>query len=426
MKIAVIGGGIAGLAAARNLSRFADVTLYEAERRLGGHANTVDVTVDDQRFAVDTGFLVFNERTYPKLIRLFSDLAIPTAPSEMSFAVSVPLAGGRHLEWAGTNLATVFAQRRNLLSPRFVGMLADLLRFNREATAIAQLPSAETSVTLGDFLDRNRYGVAFRRWYLLPMAAAIWSCPVRTMLDYPLATFARFCHNHGLLQVNDRPKWHTVAGGARQYVDSIAADLGAIRLGDPVRRVTRENGSRQVLVTSDAGIARYDEVVLACHSDQSLALLADADDAERNLLASVRYQRNRALLHTDTRLMPRARSVWSSWNYLSDGGDEPQVAVTYLLNKLQPLPTKTPLLLSLNPLLEPRPETLLGEFDYAHPVFDRAAIAAQQMLPEFQGSRQVWFAGAWTGYGFHEDGLSSGLAVAAAIRALRGGTLLAA
>ena len=416
MRIAIVGSGISGLGAAHALARDADVTLYEAEGRLGGHTNTVDVTLDRISHPVDTGFLVFNERTYPNLIRLFDELAIPTAKSDMSFAVSVALASGRRLEWAGTNLGATFAQRRNLVSPRFISMLADIVRFNRQATRIALGEPLPETLSLGAFLDRHRYGPAFRRWYLLPMAAAIWSCPMATMLEYPLATFVRFCHNHGLLQVSGRPQWYTVAGGARQYVRRIASGLRNVRVGDPVLEVRRQPGSGRVLVRSRGGVAMYDEVVLACHSDQSLALLADADAEERATLSSVRYQANRALLHVDPRLMPRERRVWSAWNYLSDGANDPQVSVTYLLNKLQPLPFRTPLLLSLNPLTEPAPESTIAKFDYTHPIFDQAAIDAQQGLAEIQGRRQVWFAGAWTGYGFHEDGLSSGLAVAAGIR----------
>jgi predicted NAD/FAD-binding protein len=237
-----------------------------------------------------------------------------------------------------------------------------------------------------------------------------------TMLAYPFATFARFCDNHGLLQVENRPQWFTVRGGARQYVRRIASRIPDLRLGDPVHSVRRDTVTGQVLVTSQHGAERYDHVILACHSDQSLALLSDADAGERSVLQAVKYQPNRAVLHTDTALMPRLRKVWSSWNYMSDGGAEPNVSVTYLLNRLQPLPFETPVLLTLNPFTEPHPDTVLAEFDYAHPIFDGAAIGAQRLLPTVQGRRQVWFAGAWTGYGFHEDGLKSGLAVAHAIR----------
>src|SRR5512135_1926948 len=426
MKIAIIGSGISGLGAAHTLRDDARITLYESGPRLGGHTNTVDVTLEGVTAGVDTGFLVFNERTYPNLIRLFEELSIPVAKSDMSFAVSVVQRGGRRLEWAGTDLNSVFAQRRNLLSPRFIGMLRDILRFNREATRIAQEPEHAPALSLGEFLDRGRYGEPFRRWYLLPMAAAIWSCPMATMLAYPLATFARFCHNHGLLQVENRPQWWTVRGGARQYVRRIASRIPDVRLGDEVIAVRRDSVTGQVVVTSRHGSERYDDVVLACHSDQSLALLSDADSAERAILQSVKYQRNRAVLHTDTSLMPQRRSVWSSWNYMSDGGSEPNVSVTYLLNRLQPLPFSTPLMLSLNPITEPHADKTIAEFDYEHPVFDGAAIAAQRRLADVQGRRQVWLAGAWTGYGFHEDGLKSGLAVADAIRGLAATRRLAA
>jgi predicted NAD/FAD-binding protein len=415
MKIAIIGSGISGLGAAHALRDDARITLYESGPRLGGHTNTVDVTLEGVTAGVDTGFLVFNERTYPNLIRLFDELSIPVARSDMSFGVSVARGGGRRLEWAGTDLNAVFAQRRNLLSPVFLGMLRDILRFNREATRIAQEPGRHDGESLGGFLDRGGFGDAFRHWYLLPMAAAIWSCPMETMLAYPLATFARFCHNHGLLQVENRPQWFTVRGGARQYVRRIASRIPDVRVGDEVVAVRRDAVSGRVVVDSRSGSERYDHVVLACHSDQSLAVLADADAAERGILEAVKYQPNRAVLHTDAALMPKLRSVWSSWNYMSDGGREPNVSVTYLLNKLQPLPFATPVLLTLNPIAEPDADKVLAEFDYAHPIFDGAAIAAQRRLADVQGRRQVWFAGAWTGYGFHEDGLKSGLAVAQAI-----------
>ena len=422
MKVAIVGSGISGLGCAHALlaerRHGMQVTLFEAAARLGGHTNTVDVRLDGIEHPVDTGFLVFNERTYPSLIRMFADLGVPTAKSEMSFAVSVPTARGRRLEWAGTDLDSVFAQRRNLASPPFLAMLTEILRFNRQATRIAQGQEEAAEQTLGEFLDRHRYGENFRRWYLLPMAAAIWSCPMQTMLAYPLATFLRFCDNHGLLQVSDRPQWFTVAGGARQYVNKIAARLDDIRLAAPVLEVTRNDAAGKVNVRTARGVESFDQVVLACHSDQSAALLADADDAERRLLADARYQPNRALLHTDERLMPASRKVWSSWNYMSSGGAEPDVSVTYLLNKLQPLPFRSPVFVSLNPLLEPEPAKVVAEFAYSHPIFDARTVAAQKRLPQVQGRRRVWLAGAWTGYGFHEDGLNSGLAVAGAIAAL--------
>jgi predicted NAD/FAD-binding protein len=416
MRIAVIGAGISGLGCAHALGREHQVTLYEAAPRLGGHTNTIDVTLDGVTAAVDTGFIVYNERTYPRLIALFAEMGVPTAKSDMSFGVSVAHKG-RTLEWAGSNLDTVFAQRRNLASPAFLGMVRDILRFNRDATAIAAAGSDGTERrSLGEWLDAGGYGRAFRDWYLLPMAAAIWSCPTATMLRYPAATFIRFCHNHGLLQVENRPQWFTVRGGARQYVRRIAARLDDVRTAEPVHEVRRDADGR-LLVRSANGAAHYDEVVLAAHSDQALRLLADADSLEREVLSSVGYQANRAVVHTDPALLPANRKVWSAWNYLSSGGEEPRVSVSYLMNRLQPLPFESPVVVSLNPLAEPRPETVIAEFDYEHPVFDASAIRAQSLLPEAQGRRGVWFAGAWTGYGFHEDGLKSGLAVAEALRA---------
>ncbi|MGN6701787.1 MAG: NAD(P)/FAD-dependent oxidoreductase [Burkholderiaceae bacterium] len=419
MNIAVIGSGIAGLSCAWRLTQSGHgVTLFEADDSFGGHTHTVDVALEGRTCGVDTGFLVFNHRTYPNLVRLFGELDVETAASDMSFSVRLPTAGGRMLEWAGSNLDTVFAQRRNLLSPVFLGMLRDILRFNRQATAMALADDdAGWEMPLSEFLDRHRYGTAFRDWYLLPMAGCIWSCPTRQMLAFPVATFVRFCHNHGLLQVNDRPQWHTVRGGARHYVERMLEAIPRRHLRTPVRAVLRTalDGVPQVAVDSALGTQVFDHAVLASHSDQSLALLKDADEAETAVLSAVRYQPNRALLHTDASLLPLARRAWSAWNYESRGGAEPDVCVHYLINRLQPLPFATPVIVSLNPVTEPRRETVLGEFEYAHPVFDAKAVSAQRALPSIQGARNVWFAGAWTGYGFHEDGLKSGLAAAEAI-----------
>jgi len=411
MRIAVVGAGIAGLSAAWLLSQRHRVTLYEAAPRLGGHTNTIDVTVDGATHPVDTGFLVFNHRTYPNLTALFAHLGVATAASEMSFAVSLL---DRDFEWAGESLATVFAQKRNLARPSFWGMLTDILRFNREATrAAAATPGA--TVTLGEFLREGRYGKAFRDWYLLPMAAAIWSCPTRTMLDYPFATFARFCHNHGLLQVEGRPQWMTVQGGAREYVRRIAAALPDVRVGSPVRSVDGLPGHFKV--ATDACVETFDNVVLACHSDQALRLLAHPTPQERLILGSLPYQPNRAVLHTDRNLLPRRRSVWSAWNYIAgaDGVDGRAVGVSYLLNKLQPLPFRTPVVVTLNPPVPVRDSHVIAEIDYEHPIFDRAGIAAQKRLDVIQGRRGLWFCGAWTGFGFHEDGLKAGLAVGNAL-----------
>ncbi len=408
-RIAVVGGGIAGLASAWLLAREHRVTLFEAGSYVGGHTNTVEVELDGVRHPVDTGFLVFNERTYPNLCALFSELRVPVAKSEMSFAVSLD---APDLEWAGSDLGTVFAQKSNLARPAMWRMLADIVRFNRAATAMAREGGAP-DVSLGAYLDAARYGQAFRDWYLLPMAAAIWSCPTRSMLAYPLGTFVRFCRNHGLLQVLDRPQWMTVCGGGREYVRRMLASLDDVRVGCPVEHVARDASGAWLRASGAA--ERFDEVVFACHSDQTLAILGDgASEAERRVLGAVPYQRNRAVLHTDPALLPRRRSVWSAWNYLSAGGSDAArpVSVSYLINRLQPVPFDRPVVVSLNPFREPDPRHVIDEFDYAHPVFDQGAIDAQSRLGTLQGLRHSWFAGAWTGYGFHEDGLRSAMQVA--------------
>ena len=409
-RIAVIGSGISGLAAAWLLGRGPyEVTLFEAESRLGGHSNTVDVTLEGRTHPVDTGFLVFNERTYPNLMALFAHLGVQSVNSEMSFAVSLQ---DPHLEWAGSNLLTVFGQKRNLLRRPFWAMLSDILRFNRESSAwIASHPGQPRS--LREFLIDGRYANSFCDWYLLPMAAAIWSCPTGQMLDMPLVTFVRFCQNHGLLQIFDRPLWRTVKGGSREYVNKIAAQLHDVRLACPVRAVTRRGAQLQVI--DDRGSDSFDQVVMACHSDQALALLgATASNSQRELLAKIRYQANRALLHTDSGLLPRDSRLWSAWNYFAGRGEPgtQAVGVSYLINRLQPLPFKTPVVVTLNPAIEPDPAKVIAEFDYAHPIFDGPAIAAQQHLAAAQGQNGIWLAGAWSGYGFHEDGLKSALQVA--------------
>jgi predicted NAD/FAD-binding protein len=425
-RIAIIGGGIAGLGAAHRLASQHAVTLFEAADYVGGHTHTVDITVDGISAPVDTGFLVFNERTYPQLIALFDALGVPTAGSDMSFSVSV---GPHAFEWCGSDLASLFAQPSNALSPRFWSMLADIIRFNRQATALARAPAAqgEAAWPLSHWLDAHRYGRPFREGYLLPMAAAIWSCPTDTMMAFPVGSFARFCDNHGLLQVANRPRWFTVRGGARQYVERILAGLHDVRISTPVRAVLREPLDQQrgamnqrVAVITDHGRETFDHVILACHSDQALAMLPDASEQERNVLGAIGYQANRAYLHLDPALMPRRRRAWASWNYLSAGRfgvdapgvGSPSVAVTYWLNRLQPLPFNQPVFVTLNPPTAPRPELTLKVIDYDHPVFDLRAVAAQARLADIQGVRNTWFAGAWAGYGFHEDGLKAGLAAA--------------
>ena len=425
-RVAVVGSGISGLAVAHALAPEAHVTLFEAGSHFGGHSHTVDVKLEGIRHGVDTGFLVFNERTYPNLIRLFADLGVATAPSEMSFSVQVPQAG---LEWSGNDLNTVFAQRANLLSPRFWGMLAEIVRFNRLATALALSgDEAELAQPIADFLRHHRFGQPFRDWYFLPMIGCIWSCPTDQMLRFPVATLIRFCHNHGLIQIMDRPQWHTVRGGAKHYVQRLLERIADARLHTPVtgiRRLPPGQGQAGVMVATGHGSERFDEVVLACHSDQSLALLQAGHDVtadERRVLGAIRYHPNRALLHTDTAVLPQRRRAWAAWNYARAadlGREQAAVCLHYLINKLQPLPWQQPVLVSLNPdpARMPDPRHVIGSYDYSHPVFDPAAIAAQQQLPQIQGQSHLWYCGAWTRYGFHEDGLVSAMAVVQGLRA---------
>jgi predicted NAD/FAD-binding protein len=408
-RIAVIGSGISGLASAWLLSRAHDVVLFESGSYLGGHTNTVDVTVDGVTHPVDTGFLVYNLATYPNLIALFKELNVASYATDMSFGVSM---GAGNLEWAGTDLDSVFAQRSNALSPRFLLMLKDILRFNKAAQHYLDR-SLQTGVSLGQLLKAEKYSATFCNAYLLPMAAAIWSSSPDDILNYPASSFIRFCLNHSLLQVNNRPQWQTVQGGAREYVRKIAATLSDIRLNTPVISVSRMTDGVQVTTNKETELV--DAVVFATHAPQTIAMLADASDTERHILSSVRYQKNRAYLHTDLSLMPQRQKVWSAWNYI--GGTEKDgqrpVCVSYLLNKLQQLPFKTPLMVTLNPFAEPKRTTIYAQFEYEHPVFDQPAIEAQLQLGSIQGKNRCWFAGAWTGYGFHEDGLKSALRVAA-------------
>lgn len=420
MKLAIVGSGISGLAVAHALKGQADITLLEAGDYFGGHTHTVDVTLPDAQgrevtHGVDTGFLVFNERTYPNLIALFDTLGVHSTASDMSFSVQVPgAAGQRGLEWSGTSLASVFSQRRNLVSPRFWGMLADLLRFNALTTKIAAAQQESAlQQSIADFLREHRFGPAFRDWYFLPMLGCIWSCPTDQMLQFPVATMIRFCYNHGLIQITQRPQWRTVTGGARHYVEKITAAIEDKRLNTPVRRITRS--AEGVHISTDQGVERFDHVVLATHADQSLQLLAQPSEAEARTLGAIGYHANHAVLHTDTSVLPQQRSAWAAWNYeraADTARESAGVCLHYLIQRLQPVPFRQPVIVSLNPSRPMDQRQVLGQFDYAHPVFDRAAIAAQAQVAQLQGQQRTWFCGAWTGYGFHEDGLKSGLEVA--------------
>jgi predicted NAD/FAD-binding protein len=415
-KIAVIGAGISGLSAAWLLGQAHDVVLIEAEPRLGGHANTVLVPGGDGgETAVDTGFIVYNEKTYPNFVALLADLGVATQPTEMSFAAS--LDDGR-LEYSGTSLSGLFAQRSNLASPRFWAMLQGLVRFYRDATRDAQAGRA-ADMTLGDYLAAGGYGDAFRDDHLLPMAAAIWSAPCAEILGYPARAFLRFHHNHGLLQLTDRPVWRTVSGGSARYVARLREQFaGSVRLGAPVRQVRRS--PNEVLVSGEGWNEHFDEVVFATHADRTLAMLADPDPLETSALGAFRYNRNHAVLHGDEALMPRRRRAWASWNHIGERGrPDAACAVTYWMNRLQGLPETRPFFVTLNPPATLRQETILHEEVYEHPIFDRAALAAQERLWALQGARRSWFCGAYFGSGFHEDGLQAGLAVAETLGGVR-------
>ncbi len=411
-RIAVVGSGITGLSCAWLLSKTHRVTLFEKDDRFGGHSNTVEVSEGSRRIPVDTGFIVFNPDSYPNLVALFEHLDVAVKPTEMSFSVSM---NRGELEYAGTDLAGLFAQRGNLLRPRFWGMLLDVLRFYRRAGAHAR--DLDEATTLGELLRREGYGDAFRDLHLLPMSAAIWSTPARQMLDYPALTFLRFCENHGLLQVFDRPQWMTVEGGSRAYVERLVQLIGpSARVNRGVRSIRRLPGKVE-LTDWQGDVHRFDEVVLACHADQALRLLADADEGERDVLGAFRFERNRAVLHTDAGLMPQRRAAWSSWNYLGrrNANGDLALSVSYWMNRLQGLVSEQPLIVTLNPVEEPAVGSIKASFLYDHPAFDAGALAAQRALWDLQGRRGTWFCGAWCGYGFHEDGLQAGLAVAEAL-----------
>ena len=414
-RIAVIGSGISGLSAAYHLREQAEVTLFEAGSYFGGHTHTVDVTLPSPQgmvtHGVDTGFLVFNERTYPGLIRLFAELQVQTSASDMSFSVQTPGASGqRAMEWSGSNLNTVFAQRSNLFNPTFLGMLRDVLRFNTLANALADRGQDHALMQpLGEFLEAHKFGHAFRHWYLLPMLGCIWSCPTDQMLQFPVATMVRFCHNHGLIQVVNRPQWFTVTGGAKHYVEKLLQYIPRAHLQTPVERIER-NGSGARVFSKNA-VEDFDAVVLACHADQALSLLAQPTPQEQALLGAIRYHPNRAVLHTDTSVMPKKKLAWAAWNYeraIDLGLESSRVCLHYWINRLQPLPFSQDVIVSLNPLSNIDPNKVLGEYDYAHPVFDLAAIKAQSQLKGLQGQQNTWYAGAWMGYGFHEDGFKAG------------------
>ncbi|MDZ5435972.1 FAD-dependent oxidoreductase [Pseudomonas fluorescens] len=410
MKIAIIGSGISGLTCAYLLNRQQDITVFEASDWIGGHSHTVDVEVEGERHAIDTGFIVFNDWTYPNFIRLLDQLGVASQPTEMSFSVQDPRSG---IEYNGSNLNQVFAQRRNLLSPGFWGMLREILRFNSQALRDLDEQRITDDTTLGAYLRENRYGQRFIEHYIVPMGSAIWSMSLGEMQRFPFQFFVRFCKNHGLLSVTNRPQWRVVSGGSRSYVSALSAGfVERIRLNCPVYRVERDLGG--VTLHCATGSKRFDNVVFACHSDQALRLLVAPSQAEREILGALHYAENDVVLHSDTRLLPKSRRAWASWNYRLGDSAQHLAAVTYNMNILQGLQSNTTFCVSLNQTAAIEPSKILDRFRYAHPQYSQAGLVAQARWQELQGAQNSYYCGAYWANGFHEDGVVSALRVAAA------------
>jgi len=400
MRIAIIGTGISGLGAAYLLAPHHDISVFEKETRAGGHSRTIEIDVEGRKVPVDTGFIVFNRRNYPHLTEMFRHLGVETHKSDMSFGASIR---GGYLEYGSKGM---FSQKRNLLRPAFWRMVFDILRFNRAAEKMLDHPD---ELTLAECLDKLGMGEWFRRYYLQAMGAAIWSCSVETILEFPARTFIRFFKNHGLLTIDDHPQWYTVTGGSCEYVRKLSAGFSdKIRTGSGVRRVRRV--AEGVEVTDSQGeSAVYDRAIFACHADEALALLEDADDLEKEILGAFRYGKNRVVVHGDASFMPRRRGAWASWVYLSEAevDREPVVSLSYWMNNLQNLPTEKPIIITLNPPRRPAAGSVYDEHVFSHPVFTLGALRAQQRMDELQNRRNVGFCGAYMRYGFHEDGLLS-------------------
>ncbi|MEE4294083.1 MAG: FAD-dependent oxidoreductase [Xanthomonadales bacterium] len=409
MKIAIVGTGIAGNYAAYRLARDHEITVFESADRIGGHTNTVEVEDAGRKLAVDTGFIVYNDRTYPNFIALLDELGVATQTSDMGFSVSGGAAG---LEYNGSSLNGLFAQRRNLFNPRFYRMLSEILRFNREAPAFLEQEPLDTTLSLGGFLGRKGYSAYFTDYYILPMGSAIWSATPRTMRAMPAAFFFRFFQNHGLLTVNDHPQWRVVKGGSARYLDKlVAGHRDRIRTSAPVREIRRDAAGVEIRAEG-CDAERFDRVFLACHSDQALKMLADATPQEREVLGAIPYQRNEAVLHTDTSLMPAQRRAWASWNYNIPGDalrPDGLVTLTYNMNILQSLDASTQYCVTLNNSAAIDPGRVLQTIQYEHPVFTERAVAAQKRHREIDGKRNTYFCGAYWRYGFHEDGVVSAI-----------------
>jgi predicted NAD/FAD-binding protein len=417
MKIAVIGAGISGLTAAYYLNPHHQVSVYEAADRVGGHTATVDVSHQGRSYAIDTGFIVFNDWTYPNFIELMNELGVESQPTEMSLSVRCETSG---LEYGGNNLNTLFAQRRNLLRPSFHKMLRDILRFNREAISDLEGGRISHLTTLGEYLASNRYGEAFIYQYMLPMGCAIWSASTDRMVDFPLRFFVQFFKNHGLLSVSDRPQWRVIRGGSRSYLEPLTESFRkSIFVNSKIQNIQRLGDSVE-LIMSDGRVLVYDQVVLACHSDQALALLNDATLAERSALMDIPYQKNEVVLHTDEEILPRRRVAWSSWNYLLRERFQERAVLTYNMNILQGIKSDSTFCVTLNATESISSRKIINRFEYSHPVFSLDSVSAANRIEQINGTNKTWFAGAYLGNGFHEDGVVSGRNVARAINQLPG------
>lgn len=405
-KIAVIGSGIAGLGFSYIAQRNdLNVTLFEKNDYFGGHSNTIDLEMGNKKIAVDTGFLVHNRLTYPNLIQLFEQLEIPIVDSEMTLSIKVE---GEDFEWGGSNLFTVFGQKRNLLNINFYRFLLEILRFNKHSVDYLEWAKDDHRRTLGDLLTTFSYSEKIKEWYLIPMAAAIWSTPANKILNFPAHTFLQFCLNHHLLQVNNRPVWRTIKNGSRIYVNKITSLIKDKRLNSPILEVRKiEKG---ILIVTKEKEEVFDLVIFASHADETLRLLGGEEKYSR-ILSPFKYEKNTAYVHSDISFLPKRKKLWSAWNYVNSKKDS-AVTVSYLINKLQPLETSEPIIVTLNPHREIDPKKLYRVIEYAHPLFDGKAIDSQKLLKEIQGIDGMYFAGAWTGYGFHEDGLKSAVKVA--------------
>ena len=415
MKIAIIGGGISGLTAAYYLAPHHQLTLYESAPRIGGHTATIDIEEDKGPLAIDTGFIVYNDWTYPNFIELMDELGVSSKPTEMSFSVRCQKSG---LEYGGNNLNTLFAQRSNLFRPGFYRMLRDIMRFNREAVVDLESGNIAADTRLGEYLQANAYGEAFIYQYLLPMGCAIWSASTGRMIDFPLLFFIRFFKNHGLLRVNNRPQWRVIVGGSKQYLQPLCERFSdSIILNARIQSVRRRDDGVQ-LVMGDGSLSEFDQVVLACHSDQALALLGDASPAECEALAAIPYQENQVVLHSDESLLPRKRLAWSSWNYWLGERRQERAVLTYNMNILQGLQSDSTYCVTMNASDAIDPDKIIQSFEYSHPVFSLESVAAVEQIESFNGVNRTWYAGAWLGNGFHEDGVVSGRAVAESINLL--------